>query len=55
MECHEVRSVANALTTEGKNRTVVGPFFPSLFPNFMPDALYIIILFCHRLGRGIVS
>ena len=31
MECHEVRSVANALTTEGKNRTVVGPFFSFSF------------------------
>ena len=47
------KSVANALTTVGIKRTVAGPFFPSLFPNFLHNAPYKIILFCHRLGREI--
>ena len=47
------KSVANALTTVGIKRTVTGPFFPSLFANFLHNAPYKIILFCHRLGREI--
>ena len=48
------KSVANALTTVGIKRTVAGPFFPSLFANFLHNAPYKIILFCHRLGREII-
>ena len=42
------KSVANALTTVGMNRTVAGPFFPSLFANFC--TMLLIKLFSFVIG-----